>query len=138
MGHAFLPQLLSRRQRAASAALKTRVNSVALIGRLAREPQLQSLRGGMAVCRLTVAVARRDLVEPASRDAAVLVDVLSLDKYGEACAARLAKGSRVAILGKLDHAPDAAPGHPGSHEVIATTVECLDGPAGRRTARVPT
>src|SRR5205823_4397108 len=75
----------------------TAMNSVQLIGRLTRDPELRSTSGGKSVGNLRLAVDRRD------RDAdPVYIDVVCWDGLAETCAQYLAKGRQVAVSGRLD------------------------------------
>jgi single-strand DNA-binding protein len=101
------------------------MNSVQLIGRLTRDPELRSTSGGKSVGNLRLAVDRRD------RDAdPVYIDVVCWNGLAETCAQYLAKGRQVGVTGRLDYrewdADDGA--HRSKHEIIATDVEFLNRP----------
>ena len=100
------------------------MNSVQLIGRLTRDPELRSTSGGKSVGNLRLAVDRRD------RDAdPVYIDVVCWNGLAETCAQYLAKGRPVAIDGRLDWREwDAQDGTKRQAvEVIADTVQFLGG-----------
>ena len=68
------------------------MNSIQLIGRLTRDPELRSTKSGKPVANMRFAVPRRD------RDAApVYVDVVAYDALAEICAEHLEKGRQVAV-----------------------------------------
>jgi single-strand DNA-binding protein len=101
------------------------MNSVQLIGRLTRDPELRSTSGGKSVGNLRLAVDRRD------RDAQpVYIDVVCWDGLAETCAQYLAKGRQVAVIGRLDYREwDADDGAKRSkHEIVAVDVEFLARP----------
>lgn len=80
------------------------VNTVALVGELARDPELRDNRAGIPECRMTLAVGRR------SRDGrrypgVVYLDVTTFGEDARECAERLAKGSRVGLAGRLTDDP---------------------------------
>ena len=71
------------------------MNSVNLIARLTREPELADTRGDVKVCNLRVAVERRG-------DGAVFLDVKTFGAQAVACQQHLSKGDPVAIIGRLE------------------------------------
>lgn len=90
------------------------MNSVNLIGRLTRDPELRHAPSGTAVCILRIAVN-------GVRDGEVcFVDVVAFEKQAEACAAHLTKGREVAVSGRLSYSEwQADDGSKRSrHEVI--------------------
>ena len=98
------------------------MNQIQLIGRLTRDPELDTTAGGKPVCDMRLAVSRRD------RDAApVYVDVVAWGKLAELCAQHLEKGRQVAISGRLEYSEwEAQDGSKRSkHEVVAGEVEFL-------------
>ena len=101
------------------------MNSVQLIGRLTRDPELRSTAGEKELCRMRVAVPRSDReTEP------VYVDVVCFDGQASACADHLAKGHRIGVEGRLDYSEwEAEDGSKRSrHEVIARRIEFLGAP----------
>ena len=100
------------------------MNQVQLIGRLTRDPELRSTKGGKAVAQMRLAVSRRD------RDAApVYVDVVAYDKLAEVCAEHLEKGRQLAVTGRLDYQEwESEHGKRSKHEVIAAEVDFLARP----------
>ncbi len=100
------------------------MNSIQLIGRLTRDPELRSTRSGKPVAAMRLAVSRRD------REAApVYVDVVAYDALAKVCAEHLEKGRQVAVSGRLDYQQWEHEGQRRSkHEVIAAEVDFLARP----------
>lgn len=74
------------------------MNTINLIGRLTRDPELRSTGQGKKVANMRLAVPRRD------RDAApVYVDVVAFDKLADLCGTHLEKGRQVAVTGRLEY-----------------------------------
>lgn len=71
------------------------VNSVTLVGRLARDPVTRSLSDGRTVCDLRLAVGGVGDTPP------LFIDVTSFGKPAEACSRYLSKGREVAVEGRL-------------------------------------
>jgi single-strand DNA-binding protein len=72
------------------------MNSVNLIGRLTRDPELVTTAGGTDICRLRLAVDR------VRRDGAVFLDVKCFEGQARACAEHLSEGREVAVTGRLE------------------------------------
>ena len=100
------------------------MNSIQLIGRLTRDPELRSTGSGKPVSNMRLAVSRRD------RDAApVYVDVVAYDALANVCAEHLEKGRQIAVSGRLDYQQWEHEGQKRSkHEVIAAEVDFLARP----------
>src|SRR3954469_19731603 len=74
-----------------------RMNSVQLIGRLTRDPELRETNGGTTVCRMGLAISRRE------RDVApVYVEVKAFNAQAKSCGEFLTKGREVAVTGRLE------------------------------------
>jgi single-strand DNA-binding protein len=73
------------------------MNSVALVGRLTKDPELGHIESqdGRAVCDLRIAITNGAYKPP------TYVDVSTFDRQAEACATYLAKGREVAVSGRL-------------------------------------
>ena len=102
------------------------MNSVQLIGRLTRDPEVRETNGGTTVCRMGLAIQRRE------RDAApVYVEVKAFGAQAKSCGQYLAKGREVAITGRLETDKwDAQDGSKRSLTyVIAQTVDFLRRPS---------
>jgi single-strand DNA-binding protein len=101
------------------------MNSVNLIGRLTRDPELRETKGGKPVCTMRLAV------NGVREGDVTYVDVVTFDKQAEACAGHLAKGRHVAVAGRLSYSEwEADDGSKRSkHEVIGR-VKFLSGRNG--------
>lgn len=83
------------------------MNSVNLIGRLVREPELKYTQNGLAVLRFTVAVDRKlskDKREEAERNNQPTADFISCTAFGktaEVIANYHGKGSQIAVEGRI-------------------------------------
>jgi len=102
------------------------MNSVIMIGRLTRDPELRFTAGsGKAVATFTIAVNRgfgRD-------NEADFFRVVVWNKQGENCANYLSKGSQVAVQGRLQNNNyETREGEKRyTVEIVANTVEFLGG-----------
>jgi len=74
------------------------MNSISLIGRLTRDPELKDTRAG-AVCQMRIAVDNPG--REGQKGEPTFVDVAAFGKHAEACARHLAKGRQVAVAGRL-------------------------------------
>jgi single-strand DNA-binding protein len=78
------------------------LNSVMLIGRLTRDPELRAIPNGAAVCVFRLATNeewKRPNGEPGKRTC--FVDVEAWRRLGEICAEYLKRGREVFVAGKL-------------------------------------
>ncbi|MTD44860.1 single-stranded DNA-binding protein [Conexibacter sp. W3-3-2] len=71
------------------------LNTVALVGRLTRDPELRETGSGRPVCDLRLAVDAR------GEEPACFVDVVCFDAGAQACQQYLTKGRLVAVDGRL-------------------------------------
>lgn len=103
------------------------MNTVNLIGRLTKDPELRYTANGNAVCTLRLAVTRRR--HNGDDQGAVFIDVVTFGPRAEAVAEQMTKGRQVAVSGRLEHQEwKARDGSPRSrHEVIAEQVQFLGG-----------
>lgn len=118
----------------------TALNTVVLIGRLTRDPELRSTTTGMSVCSIRLAVDRAGQKEGDEIKAGYF-DVTVWGKSGENCALYLTKGSQVGVSGALRHREwEASDGTKRSAvEVNANQVQFLTPKGeGDGVARVPT
>ena len=76
------------------------MNSVNLIGRLTRDPELRSLPDGRPVCELRLAISNGKSRKGEERDATNL-DVATFEAAATACAEHLRKGRQVGVSGRL-------------------------------------
>jgi single-strand DNA-binding protein len=104
------------------------MNSINLVGRLTRDPELRETKGDTKVAGMRVAIPRRP--KNGDEQAPVYVDVTVFGKLAENCAEYLAKGRRIAVSGRLEYSEwtDADGGKHSKHEVIADQIDFLDAP----------
>lgn len=99
------------------------MNSVNLIGRLVREPELKYTQSGLAVLRFTVAVDRKlskDKKEEAQANNQPTADFISCTAFGktaEVIANYHSKGSQIAVEGRIQT---------GSYEKDGRTIYTTD------------
>lgn len=99
------------------------MNSVNLIGRLTRDPELRSMPDSRSVCDLRVAVDN-------GQNDPTYVDVATFDKQAEACAQYLSKGRQVAVNGRLIYREwEADDGSKRSKHSVIGRVEFLSKPS---------
>ena len=75
------------------------MNSVNLVGRLARDPELRYTNSQMAVCQFTLAVDRR--VKAGEERQADFIRITVFGKIAENAAKYLNKGKQAAVTGRL-------------------------------------
>ena len=103
------------------------MNSVALIGRLTKDPDITYTQSGNVVCKFTLAISRQ------GSDGTDFIRIVTWNKVAENCNRYLAKGSQVGIQGRIQT---------GSYknsdgqtvyttDVIANNVEFLSKSQGR-------
>ena len=101
----------------------TDLNDVELIGRLAKDAEVRESKAGRVLAVLRLAIPRRH------GDDAVFIDVVTFEEEAER-AARLLKGQRIWVRGRLDQrewvADDGS--RRQSHQVVARRVEALELP----------
>jgi single-strand DNA-binding protein len=104
------------------------MNSINLVGRLTRDPELRSTPGDLKVAGMRIAIPRRP--KNGEQQAPVYVDVTAFGKLAENCAEYLGKGRRVAVAGRLEYSEWTTDdgGKHSKHEVIADQVDFLDAP----------
>lgn len=105
------------------------LNTVILIGRLVRDPELRYTPSGVAVGGLTVAVDRPFTNQQGQREAD-FIDVVVWRRLAETCASHLGKGRLVAVEGRLQvRSFETQEGQRRRvAEVVARTVRFLDRP----------
>ncbi|MGH9190422.1 MAG: single-stranded DNA-binding protein [Acidimicrobiales bacterium] len=106
------------------------MNSVNLIGRLVRDPEIRSTASDSRVAVLRLAVRRQ---RGGESDGAVFIDVVCFGRLAEIVAEHLRKGRRVSVEGRLDHRDwIGTNGEPrGRHEIVARRIGFLDRPSPR-------
>lgn len=111
------------------------MNSVVLIGRLARDPELRFVPGsGMAVANFTMAVdkgltrEKKQEFESQGRPTADFIRIVVWGKQAENCSQYLAKGKLVAIQGSIQTGTYKSPQGETRYttEVLANRVEFLE------------
>jgi single-strand DNA-binding protein len=120
------------------------MNSVILLGRLSREPELRFIpSSGMAVAKMNLAVDRemtKDKKEQAKQQGGQTADFVNITIFGkqaENVCNFLAKGSKCAIHGRINTGTYTTPEGEKrySTDVIADRVEFLDSKADRQAPR---
>ncbi len=114
------------------------INSVILVGRLTRDPELRTLPTGNSVCALRIACngIRKD--GDAYQERPNFFDVSVFGPQGESVDRYLHKGSRVAIDGRLewrewessDRSSEIGQQKRQAVAVIAESIQFLDAPDG--------
>ncbi len=100
------------------------MNTVILIGRLTRDPELRYTNSGHAVANFTLAVDR-----PFSKEKETdFIPIIVWQKQAEICAEYLLKGSQVAVEGRLQVRgyEDKQGNKRSATEVVASSVQFLD------------
>lgn len=108
------------------------MNSVALVGRLTRDPELRRSEGEerRSVCELRLAVSNGDEKAP------MYIDVATFGRQAEACARYLARGREVAVEGRLVHREwKAQDGSKRSKHSVTGRVQFLGSGNGSRPAQ---
>jgi single-strand DNA-binding protein len=111
------------------------VNVVVVTGQLTRDPELRALGSGTSLCKLRLAVngRRKDGSTGEWVDKPNYFDVTVWGARGEAAAEHLAKGSPVAIEGRLDWREweGEGGGKRQTVEIVAEAVQFLDSKASK-------
>jgi single-strand DNA-binding protein len=118
------------------------LNRLSLTARLTKDPELRHTPSGMAVCSMRVAwtTSRKSAESGSWEDKSNFIDATVWGAQGESCATYLAKGSRIAIDGRLEwrewQADDGSKRQ--AYEVVCEAVIFLDkkgdGPGGAANA----
>jgi single-strand DNA-binding protein len=105
------------------------INRVVLTGNLTRDPELRSTGGGLAVCKIGIAVnTRRKNSEGNWEEKPNYFRVTVFGKQAENCAQYLKKGRPVAIDGRLEWSQWETEGQKReSVDIIADSVQFLGG-----------
>ena len=105
------------------------INRVVLTGNLTRDPELRSTSGGMAVCKLGIAVnTRRKSSDGQWEEKPNYFRVTVFGRQAESCHNYLKKGRAVAIDGRLEWSSWENEGQKReSIDIIADTVQFLGG-----------
>jgi single-strand DNA-binding protein len=115
------------------------LNTVGLVGRLTRDPELRYTASGEAVCGLRLAVSTRTRADEAWEDRPNFFDVSVWGKGGEAAAEHLSKGRRIGLAGRLAWREWKA--DDGSRreavQIVASSVQFLDTARTADTEQTP-
>ncbi len=105
------------------------INRVVLTGNLTRDPELRSTGGGLAVCKLGIAVnTRRKGSDGNWEEKPNFFRVTVFGRQAESCAQYLKKGRPVAIDGRLEWSSWETEGQKReSVDIIADSVQFLGG-----------
>lgn len=111
------------------------MNSVNLIGRLTRDPEVQFTKGGIAYCNLTLAIDRR-VKDHEGNKQTDFIPCIAWRKTAELCGQYLNKGSQVAIRGELqqENYTDKEGNKRTAYKVMVEEVQFL-GSRGESTPR---
>jgi single-strand DNA-binding protein len=103
------------------------MNSVVLIGRLTRDPELRYVSSGQPVASFTLAVDRPFSAER-GKSAADFIPVVAWRKSAELVSSHLSKGRLVAVEGRLQIRSYEAQGgrRQRAAEVVANRIQFLD------------
>ena len=85
------------------------MNSITIIGRLVRDPEMKTLNNGMEKCRFTVAVDRR-----VKKDAPKKADFFNCDAWGNTGAfvqKWFKQGSPITVTGRMESSQSEKDGH---------------------------
>lgn len=104
------------------------INKAIIIGRLTRDAELKYTSGGMAVCKFSIAVNRREKNGEQWVDAASFLDITAFGKTGENLNQYLVKGKQVAIDGEIRQDRWEKDGQTHSRVgIIANNIQLLGG-----------
>lgn len=103
------------------------MNSVALIGRLTKDPEITYTQNGKAVCKFTLAISRQGI------EGADFIRIVTWNKVAENCNKYLAKGRQVGIQGRIQTGSYKNTNGQTVYttDVIANNVEFLSKSQGR-------
>lgn len=107
------------------------LNSVSLVGRLTRDPELRNFANGGAVCQLGIAFNTSKKNSDGSwEDVPNYINVSVFGGQGEKCAEYLSKGRQVAVLGRLQYRSwEAGDGSKrNAIDIVAQRVQFLTAP----------
>ncbi len=113
------------------------MNKVMLIGNLTADPIANTFTSGSSNCRFTLAVSRYN---PNGEDSADFIGITVWNKIGESCVRYLTKGSKVAVIGRIQTGSYEKDGRKVyTTDVIAEQVEFLTraGESGGNSAPAP-
>lgn len=117
-------------------------NSIVLVCRLTKDPEVRHTQSGTAVASLRVAWTTRAKQGDQWQDRGNFGDVVCWGRQAELVAEHCHKGRQIAVTGRLEYREwqDKAGGTRNTLEIVAQDVQFLGDPAGRGggQAGVPT
>jgi single-strand DNA-binding protein len=107
-------------------------NSITLVGRLTRDPELRSTVSGLSVCSLRLAYTQARKNGDQWVEDTGYIDVSVWGPQGENVAKFLAKGRQVVVLGRLDFKTwqDKEGKNRDSYQIVANSVQFVGGNDG--------
>lgn len=110
-------------------------NSVVVVGRLTRDPELRYTPSGAPVCSFSIATSRRYVKEDGRRaEATTFLDVDVWRRMAEICKQFLRKGREVLVLGSLRQSRWKDPKTQESRSRIRIVAQQVQFLGGRREA----
>jgi single-strand DNA-binding protein len=107
------------------------INRVMLTGNLTRDPELRTASGGMAICKLGLAVNESYKSGDEWKERANFFDITVFGRQAESCAQYLRKGRAIAVDGRLRFEQWEKDGQKRSRVVVvADTVQFLSDGRG--------
>ena len=101
------------------------MNTVQLVGNLAKDPEMQTTNSGLAVTRFTIAVNRE--VKKGAQSQADFIRIIAWRQLAELAQKYLSKGSKVGVVGRIQ--TSSYTGQDGqrhySTDVVADRIEFL-------------
>ena len=114
------------------------MNTVHLIGRLVKAPEIRQTNSGKNVCSFTVAVDRR-FKDASGNKVADFFPIQAWDKLAEVCARYLEKGNKVGVVGELHNRSYEKNGEKRTiTEISASEIEFLTPKQDTQVAPVET
>jgi single-strand DNA-binding protein len=111
-------------------------NSVVVVGRLTRDPELRYTPSGAPVCSFSIATSRRYVKEDGQRaEATTFLDVDVWRRMAEICKQFLRKGREVLVLGSLRQSRWKDPKTQESRSRIRIVAQQVQFLGGRREAQ---
>jgi single-strand DNA-binding protein len=104
------------------------MNTIQVIGRLTKDPELNTTKAGQSLCMMRVAVPR-----PGNDTEAAYIDVVAWERLAETCGEYLTQGRQVGISGRLEFSEwtDTEGARHSRHEIVAAGVDFLAQPKAR-------
>lgn len=111
------------------------INQVALVGRLARDPDVRTTEGGVARAWFVLAVARPYVARDGEREAD-FISIVAWRQLASVVGEHLSKGRLIGVTGRLqvNLLDDGNGGRRSSAEVVADQIVFLDPPRRERNS----